>query len=161
MSLALGQPQGCSGASLGCARARDIFGSLRPSPEKTTCSFPYRFSGKSRNSGLVPGNRDPNPNHVFQHDSVWPRCHHPKLPMFWISGKSLCFLGRKQTQDQQTSWGGKFGEKGTNSTREIQQTQKSFLGCLGSCLNPHVLKPPHSGQNKINFLYVMLTIKWY
>ena len=43
----------------GCSRARDNFGSLRPLPEKTTCSFPYRFSGKSRNSGLVPGNRDP------------------------------------------------------------------------------------------------------
>ena len=59
MSLALEQPQACTGASLGCTRARDIFGSLRPSPEKTTCSFPYRFSGKSRHSGLVPGNRDP------------------------------------------------------------------------------------------------------
>ena len=45
MSLALGQPQGCTGASLGCSRARDNFGSLRPSPEKTTCSFPYRFLG--------------------------------------------------------------------------------------------------------------------
>ena len=44
----------------GCSRARDILGSLRPRPEKTTCSFPCRFSGKSRNSGLVPGNRDPN-----------------------------------------------------------------------------------------------------
>ena len=43
----------------GCSRARDNFGSLRPTPEKTTCSFPYRFSEKSRNSGLVPGNRDP------------------------------------------------------------------------------------------------------
>ena len=37
--------QGCIGASLGCSRARDIFGSLRPSPEKTTCSFPYRLWG--------------------------------------------------------------------------------------------------------------------
>ena len=59
LSLALEQPQGCTGASLGCSRARDILGSLRPRPEKTTCSFPYRFSGKNRNSGLVPGNRDP------------------------------------------------------------------------------------------------------
>ena len=50
MSLALGQPQGCTGASLGCSRARDIFGFLRPSPEKTTCSFPDRFSGK--NTGI-------------------------------------------------------------------------------------------------------------
>ena len=24
-----------------------------------SCFFPYRFSGKNRNSGLVPGNRDP------------------------------------------------------------------------------------------------------
>ena len=44
MSLALGQPRGCTGASLGSSKARDIFGTLRPSPEKTTCSFPYRFS---------------------------------------------------------------------------------------------------------------------
>ena len=58
MSVALEQPQGCTGARLGCSRARDIFGSLQPSPETTTCSFPYRLSGKSRNSGLVPGNRD-------------------------------------------------------------------------------------------------------
>ena len=34
-------------------------GTLRPRPEKTTCSFPHRFSGKNRNSGLVPGHRDP------------------------------------------------------------------------------------------------------
>ena len=47
----------------GFPRARDCFGTLRPSPEKTTCSFPYRFSGKSRNSGLAPGNRDPNARH--------------------------------------------------------------------------------------------------
>ena len=39
MSLAPGQPQGCTGASLGCSRARDILGSLRPSPEKATCSL--------------------------------------------------------------------------------------------------------------------------
>ena len=54
--------QTCTGATLGgCPRARDIFGSLRPLPEKTTCSSPYRYSGKSRNSGLVPGNRNPKP----------------------------------------------------------------------------------------------------
>ena len=29
---------------------------------KTTCSFPYRFSGKSRNSGRLPGKRDPKIN---------------------------------------------------------------------------------------------------
>ena len=55
------QPQGCTGASLGCSRARGIFVTFRPSPEKTTFSFPYRFSGKTnRKSGLVPGNQDPN-----------------------------------------------------------------------------------------------------
>ena len=43
----------------GCSRARDNFGTLRPSPEKTTCCFPYRFSGKNRNSGLVPGKQNP------------------------------------------------------------------------------------------------------
>ena len=59
MSLALEQPGLALVQPWGCPRATDIFGSLRPSPEKTTC-FPYRFSGKSRNSGLVPGNRDPN-----------------------------------------------------------------------------------------------------
>ena len=53
--------QTCTGATLGLPRGRNIFGTLRPSPEKTTCSLPYRFSGKSRNSGLVPGNRDPKP----------------------------------------------------------------------------------------------------
>ena len=47
---------------LGCPKARDNFGTLWPLPEKTTCSFPYRFSGKSRNSGLVPDNRDPKNN---------------------------------------------------------------------------------------------------
>ena len=39
---------------------------LRPSPEKTTCSFPSGFSGKSRSLGLVPGNRDPNTAVHFQ-----------------------------------------------------------------------------------------------
>ena len=35
MSLALGQPQGCTGASLGCSRTRDIFGTLRsPAPAR-------------------------------------------------------------------------------------------------------------------------------
>ena len=37
-----------------------FFGTLRSSPEKTTCSFPYRFRRKSRNPGLVPGHGDPN-----------------------------------------------------------------------------------------------------
>ena len=60
VSLALEQLQACTAAGLGFSRARDSFGTLRPSPEKTFCSFPYRFSGKSRNSGLVPGHRDPN-----------------------------------------------------------------------------------------------------
>ena len=60
MSLALEQPRLTPVQPWGCPRARDTFGSLRPSPEKTTCSFPYRPSGKSRNSGLVPGERDPN-----------------------------------------------------------------------------------------------------
>ena len=43
-------------------RTRDISATLRPSPEKTTCSFPWQFSGKTRNSGLVPGNRIPTVN---------------------------------------------------------------------------------------------------
>ena len=59
MSLALEQPRLAPVQPWGCPRARDNFGSVRPSPEKTACSFPCRFSGKSRNSGLVPGNRDP------------------------------------------------------------------------------------------------------
>ena len=45
------QPQGCTGASLGCSRARDNFETFQPSPAKTTCSFPYQFSGEIRNSG--------------------------------------------------------------------------------------------------------------
>ena len=59
ISLALEQPRLAPVQPWGCPRARDNFGTLRPSPKKTTCSFPYRFSGKSRNSGLVPGKRDP------------------------------------------------------------------------------------------------------
>ena len=59
MSLALEQPRLAPVQPWVCPRARDILGTLRPSPEKATCSFPYRFSGKSRDSGLVPGNRDP------------------------------------------------------------------------------------------------------
>ena len=56
----------CSKAtgSLGCSRARDNFGTLRPSPEKTTCSSPYQFSWKNRSSGLAPSNQNPNPRHV-------------------------------------------------------------------------------------------------
>ena len=73
MSLALEQHQGCTGASLGCSRARDILGSLRPRPEKTTCSFPYRFARKNTNSGLVPGNRDPNYGLV----NLWFACGSP------------------------------------------------------------------------------------
>ena len=60
MSLCLEQPRFAPVQPWGCPRAGENFGSLWPSPEKTTCSFPYRFSGKSRNSGLVRGNRDPN-----------------------------------------------------------------------------------------------------
>ena len=60
MSLALEQPRLAPVQPWGWRRARDNFGPLRPSPAETTCSFPYRFSGKSRNSGLVPGKRDPN-----------------------------------------------------------------------------------------------------
>ena len=59
MSLALEQPRLAPVQSCGCPRARDIFGTLRSSPEKTTCSFSYRFSGEIQESCLVPGNRDP------------------------------------------------------------------------------------------------------
>ena len=45
--------------NLGVALEQDILGLSGPCPKKTTCSFPCRFSGKSRNSGLVPSNRDP------------------------------------------------------------------------------------------------------
>ena len=60
ISFALKQPRLAPVQPWGCSRARDNFGCLRPRPEKTTCSFPYRFSGENRNSGLVPGNRNPN-----------------------------------------------------------------------------------------------------
>ena len=47
----------------GCSRARDIFGTPGPSPEKTTCSFSYRFKGAiwdfggcTRQSGSQPKN---------------------------------------------------------------------------------------------------------
>ena len=56
MSLAVEQPQGYTGASLGCSRARDILAFLPPN--KTTCSFPYRFSGDNRNSLLCPLSRE-------------------------------------------------------------------------------------------------------
>ena len=55
MSLALDQPQGCTG----CSGARDIFETPRPSFEtprpsfeKTTCSLSCRFRGTSRNGAL-------------------------------------------------------------------------------------------------------------
>ena len=48
-----------------------MFETLRPSPEKTTCSFPYRFSGKNRNSGLVPGNRDPAEEKLQERSRRW------------------------------------------------------------------------------------------
>ena len=44
MSLALEQPQTCTSASLGLPQSKRQFWTLWPSPEKTTCSFPYRFS---------------------------------------------------------------------------------------------------------------------
>ena len=43
--------QTCTGATLGCSRARDNFGTLRPQPKKTTCSFPYRFFGEIQEFG--------------------------------------------------------------------------------------------------------------
>ena len=45
MSLAVEQPRLAPVQPWGCPGARDIFGTLQPSPEKTTCSFPYRFRG--------------------------------------------------------------------------------------------------------------------
>ena len=45
MSLALERPRLAPVQPWGCSKARDIFGTLRPSPENTTCSFPYRFRG--------------------------------------------------------------------------------------------------------------------
>ena len=42
---------------------------LEPSPKKTTCSFSYRFSGRSRISGLAPSNRDPNHWHIHVDDA--------------------------------------------------------------------------------------------
>ena len=49
MSLALGQPQGCTGASLGCSRARVILGSLRPSPKRLLAPSLIHFR---RNPGI-------------------------------------------------------------------------------------------------------------
>ena len=49
-SLSLEQPQDCTGTSLGCSRARDIVETLRPSPQKTTFFFPYRFPGGQRHT---------------------------------------------------------------------------------------------------------------
>ena len=43
----------------GCSRARDIFETPRPSPQKTTCSFSYRFRGSSGISALYQGLRVP------------------------------------------------------------------------------------------------------
>ena len=71
MSFALGQPQGCTGASLGCPKARDNLGSLLPSTEKTTCSFPYRSLGNYRNAGLVPGNRGPKEKPKNSREILW------------------------------------------------------------------------------------------
>ena len=44
-------------------------------PKKTTCSFSYRFSGKNRNSGPVPGNRNPNVCHVFEGRGIGALAH--------------------------------------------------------------------------------------
>ena len=76
MSLAQEQPRLAPVQPWGCP-------ALRPSPEKTTCSFPYQFSGKSRNPGLVPGNRDPNPE--FDTVLVLEVCK-ISLPLLALSG---------------------------------------------------------------------------
>ena len=56
----VGQPQGGTGASLGCARERDIFWVSPGLAWKDYLLLPLSiFGGKSGNSGLVPGNRDP------------------------------------------------------------------------------------------------------
>ena len=41
----------------GCSRARDIFETHGPSPQKTTCSFSYRFRGSSGITALYQGLR--------------------------------------------------------------------------------------------------------
>ena len=58
------------GSGQGCPRARDSFGTLWPLPESTTCSFPYRFSRKSRNSALVPGDGDPNLGVALEQEAI-------------------------------------------------------------------------------------------
>ena len=52
MSLALEELHTSTGATLGCSRARDIFGTAGPSSKKTTCSFSYRFGGNPGIRGL-------------------------------------------------------------------------------------------------------------
>ena len=45
MSLALEQPRLAPVQPWGSPRARDNSGTLRPSPKKSTCSFPYQYMG--------------------------------------------------------------------------------------------------------------------
>ena len=59
MSLALEQPKVAPVQVWGCSRARDIFETPGPSPQKTTCFFSYRFRGSSGISALYQGLRVP------------------------------------------------------------------------------------------------------
>ena len=59
LSLALEQPRLAPVQPRGCPRARDNFGTPRPSPEKTTCSFPCRFSGNPGIRALYQARRIP------------------------------------------------------------------------------------------------------
>ena len=82
-----------------------------PRPKKTACSFPYRCSGKSRNSGLVPGNRDPkgsSPNRAMQvceSDAI--RFCNPRCESHAVSG-----LGLRWGQNTVVSKGFFCGEGG-------------------------------------------------
>ena len=65
LSLALEQPQSCTGASLGCSRARDIFGTFRPSPEKTTCSLPILAEKQEFGACTTQSGQEKQPNTKF------------------------------------------------------------------------------------------------
>ena len=55
MSLALEQPRFAPVQPWRAQEQEIIWGLSGPRPKRTTCSLPYRFSVKNRNSGLVPG----------------------------------------------------------------------------------------------------------
>ena len=111
---------GCMGTDLTSSiRVHLIFGTPGPYPKKTTCSFSYRFRGKSGNSGVVPGNQGRNAS-----EATWERLKTAHLPQ----------IASERGREVSRVWPARgccIDTKALNTLKCLDRESKPLIGCFG------------------------------